>query len=85
MTFRNAVQWRSVTTSSLVGRARRLPYGWIIVAVLCITETVTWGIIYYGFPVFLRSRARSRWGSASPRCRRCRWGDGSTVTGRARS
>ena len=23
-------------------------------AVLCVTETVTWGIIYYGFPVFLR-------------------------------
>ncbi len=22
-------------------------------AVLCVTETVTWGIIYYGFPVFL--------------------------------
>lgn len=43
-----------VTTSSLVGRARRLPYGWIIVAALCVTETVTWGIIYYGFPVFLR-------------------------------
>jgi MFS family permease len=43
-----------VITSSLVTRARRLPYGWIIVAVLCVTETVTWGIIYYGFPVFLR-------------------------------
>lgn len=43
-----------VTTSSLVGRARRLPYGWIIVAVLSVTETVTWGIVYYGFPVFLR-------------------------------
>ncbi len=23
-------------------------------ATLCITETVTWGIVYYGFPVFLR-------------------------------
>lgn len=40
-------------TSSLVGRARALPYGWVIVAVLCVTETTTWGIIYYGFPVFL--------------------------------
>lgn len=29
-------------------------YGWIVVATLSITETVTWGIIYYGFPVFLR-------------------------------
>ncbi len=26
----------------------------MIVAVLSVTETVTWGIIYYGFPVFLR-------------------------------
>jgi hypothetical protein len=23
------------------------------VAGLCVTETVSWGIIYYGFPVFL--------------------------------
>jgi MFS family permease len=40
--------------TSLVARARRLPYAWIIVAVLSVTETVTWGIVYYGFPVFLR-------------------------------
>lgn len=37
---------------------RRLPspldYGWIIVAALCVTETVSWGILYYGFPVMLR-------------------------------
>ena len=33
--------------------AARLGYGWIIVATLCVTETITWGIIYYGFPVFL--------------------------------
>jgi MFS family permease len=26
----------------------------VIVAVLSVTETVTWGIVYYGFPVFLR-------------------------------
>jgi MFS family permease len=32
----------------------RLYYGWVIVAVLSVTETVTWGIVYYGFPVFLR-------------------------------
>ena len=25
-----------------------------MVAGLCVTETVSWGIIYYGFPVFLR-------------------------------
>src|SRR5262245_30744856 len=28
-------------------------YGWVVVAVLCVTETVTWGIVYYGYPVFL--------------------------------
>jgi MFS family permease len=25
----------------------------VIVATLCLTETITWGIIFYGFPVFL--------------------------------
>lgn len=34
--------------------SRDVYYGWIIVAAVSITETVTWGIIYYGFPVFLR-------------------------------
>ena len=33
-------------------------YGWIIVATLCVTETITWGIIYYGFPVFLSAMER---------------------------
>jgi MFS family permease len=28
-------------------------YGWVIVATLCVTETITWGIVFYGFPVFL--------------------------------
>lgn len=32
----------------------RLDYGWVIVGALCITETVSWGILYYGFPVMLR-------------------------------
>jgi MFS family permease len=32
----------------------RLYYGWIVVAGLCVTETVSWGILYYGFPVMLR-------------------------------
>ena len=39
------------------GRAWRIGpehYGWVIVATLSVTETVTWGIVYYGFPVFLR-------------------------------
>jgi MFS family permease len=35
-------------------RREPLYYGWRVVGALCITETVTWGIIYYGFPVFLR-------------------------------
>lgn len=32
----------------------RLDYGWVVVTVLCVTEVVSWGILYYGFPVFLR-------------------------------
>ncbi len=36
-----------------MGRAP-IYYGWYVVGALCITETVTWGIVYYGFPVFLR-------------------------------
>src|SRR2546425_8482135 len=31
-----------------------LDYGWIVVAGLCVTETVSWGILYSGFPVVLR-------------------------------
>ena len=38
--------------------SRDIDYGWIIVAAVSITETVTWGIIYYGFPVFLRPMER---------------------------
>lgn len=30
-------------------------YGRVIIATLCVTETISWGIIYYGFPVFLQS------------------------------
>jgi MFS family permease len=36
-------------------RRESIYYGWYVVAALCVTETVTWGIIYYGYPVFLRS------------------------------
>ena len=36
----------------------RLHYGWLIVATLCVTETITWGIVFYGFPVFLSSMER---------------------------
>jgi MFS family permease len=34
--------------------SREIYYGWVVVAALSVTETITWGIIYYGFPVFLR-------------------------------
>ena len=35
-------------------RSRAAHYGWSHrVATLCVTETITWGIIFYGFPVFL--------------------------------
>ena len=39
--------------------APRTYYGWWVVATLCVTETVTWGIIYYGYPVFLRPMEES--------------------------
>lgn len=32
---------------------RRTYYGWVIVATLALTETVSWGVIYYAFSVFL--------------------------------
>jgi len=37
---------------------RRVYYGWLVLAALGVTETVTWGIIYYGFPVFLQAMER---------------------------
>jgi len=39
--------------------ARHLPYEWWLVATLSVTETISWGIIYYGFPVFLQSMERT--------------------------
>lgn len=42
------------SSTALVLRLAAVPYGWIVVATLCVTETVSWGIVYYGFPVFLR-------------------------------
>ncbi len=32
--------------------------GWVVVAALAVTETISWGIIYYSFPVFLRAMER---------------------------
>lgn len=31
----------------------RIYYGWVMVATLALTETVSWGILYYAFSVFL--------------------------------
>jgi MFS family permease len=32
---------------------QQLYYGWVIVLTLGITQTITWGILYYGFAVFM--------------------------------
>ncbi len=40
-------------------RAADPSYGWTIVAVLAVTETVSWGVLYYAFAVFLPSMQRS--------------------------
>ncbi len=39
----------------LASLAPRAHYGWVVLATLAVTETVSWGIVYYGFPVLLRS------------------------------
>src|SRR5690348_3458369 len=31
----------------------RIYYGWLLVATLGVTETISWGIVYYGFSAFL--------------------------------
>src|SRR4051794_39448325 len=40
----------------MAGRAMRWPrpyYGWVLVGTLGVTETISWGVIYYAFSVFL--------------------------------
>src|SRR6266511_3415372 len=32
---------------------RKLYYGWVLVATLGVTETISWGILYYAFTVYL--------------------------------
>src|SRR6266536_3603746 len=32
---------------------RKLYYGWVLVATLGVTETISWGILYYAFAVYL--------------------------------
>ena len=44
----------------------RVYYGWVVVAALCVTETVTWGIVYYGYPVFLRPMEEALGGRDRP-------------------
>ena len=36
-------------------RPRRMYYGWTIVWTLAVTETISWGILYYSFAVFPES------------------------------
>ncbi len=49
-----------ISLPGLLGRRRAaVHYGWIIVGALSVTETVSWGIIYYGFPVFLQPMERA--------------------------
>jgi MFS family permease len=49
-----------LTRWTLTRMARtRIYYGWFVVAALCVTETVTWGILYYGYPVFLQPMEES--------------------------
>jgi MFS family permease len=42
-----------VRTSNPPARAGGVYYGWVLVVMLGITQTITWGILYYGFTVFL--------------------------------
>lgn len=37
--------------------APRLYYGWVLVGVLAFTEITSWGVLYYGFAVFVPSMA----------------------------
>ncbi len=47
-------QPRAAYSGPILPAGARPYYGWIIVAGLSVTETVSWGILYYGFPVMLR-------------------------------
>src|SRR5687767_5299815 len=40
-------------TSAGPARTGGLFYGWVLVVMLGITQTITWGILYYGFTVFM--------------------------------
>ena len=40
---------------NLAWKRKPLYYGWIIAATLAVTQTISWGILYYSFSVFLTS------------------------------
>jgi MFS family permease len=43
----------SVALAAKIDRWRRPYYGWVIAGTLAVTETVSWGVLYYAFSVFL--------------------------------
>lgn len=47
------------TPGAVLRVAQAAPYQWKLVAALSVTETISWGIVYYGFPVFLQPMERS--------------------------
>jgi MFS family permease len=48
-----------MTVATARRRRSEQRYGWTIVAVLAVTETVSWGVLYYAFAVFLAPMQRS--------------------------
>ncbi len=45
---------------------RRVYYGWVLVVTLAITETTSWGVLYYAFTVFLKPmQAEFGWSRAA--------------------
>ena len=46
-------------------RPRSRYYGWTIVWTLAVTETISWGILYYAFAVFLEPTELLRRGMAA--------------------
>ena len=37
----------------LIGSLRHIYYGWWLAVMLGVTQTITWGILYYGFTSFM--------------------------------
>src|SRR5579884_224381 len=47
-------------------RARRIYYGWLLIATLGVTEAISWGVLYYAFGVLLEPMATELgWSRAS--------------------